>query len=82
MKRIISFAAAMAMAISALPVIQPTITNANDDGSLTISALLMVQKWLLGYGELTNWKNADFFEDEKIDVYDLCLLRKELIKQE
>lgn len=30
MKRIISFAAAMAMAISALPVIQPTITNADN----------------------------------------------------
>lgn len=58
------------------------IGDANDDGSLTISDLLMVQKWLLGYGELTNWKNADLLEDEKIDVYDLCLLRKELIKQE
>ena len=55
--------------------------DANDDGSLTTADLLMVEKWLLGYGELTNWKNADLCEDNIIDVFDLCLLRKELIKQ-
>lgn len=55
--------------------------DADDDGSLTVSDILMVEKWLLGYGEITNWKNADLFDDERLDVYDLCLIRKELIRQ-
>lgn len=56
--------------------------DANDDGSLTIADILMVEKWLLGYGEITNWENVNLCKDEKIDVFDFCLLKKEYIRQE
>lgn len=36
----------------------------------------MLQKWLLGSGELKNWQNADLCEDGRIDVFDMIEMRK------
>jgi hypothetical protein len=45
---------------------------------------VLLQKWLLAVPdtELKNWKAADFNEDGKLDVFDLCLMRKALIAAE
>ena len=40
----------------------------------------MLQKWLLNAGSLTNWENADMNEDGVIDVFDLALLKRVLLK--
>ena len=41
----------------------------------------MLQKWLLAASdvEVTNWRTADLCEDNKLDTFDLCEMRRELI---
>lgn len=51
----------------------------NDDGKADIADLVMLQKWLLGSGDLTNWKNADLCEDGVIDAFDVAALRRLLL---
>ena len=53
----------------------------NCDGNLRISDLVMFQKWLLGTpdAELVNWKAGDFCKDNKLNIFDLTLMRRELI---
>lgn len=55
--------------------------DVNCDGDLRISDIVMFQKWLLGAtdAELVNWKAADFCKDNKLNVFDLTLMRRELI---
>ena len=54
--------------------------DCNGDGQFTISDVVMFQKWLSGTGELTNWKNADLTFDNKLDVFDLVLMKKAVIE--
>lgn len=59
--------------------------DVNDDGEFNIADLVLFQKWLLAVSdsELANWKAADFFyEDERLDVFDLCLMRQAFIEAE
>ena len=44
--------------------------------------MVIFQKWLLGSAdaELKNWKAADFCNDNILDIFDLCLMRKALIQ--
>ena len=53
----------------------------NMDGEFNVSDLVLLQKWLLAVpdAELKDWKAADFCEDNRLDVFDLCLMRKQLI---
>ena len=41
------------------------------------------QKWLLAVPEakLANWKAADQSADEKLNVFDLCLMKEALVGQ-
>lgn len=52
--------------------------DANGDGEFGIADVVTVQNWLLGKNIHINPENADLCKDGKIDVYDFCLLRKEL----
>ena len=53
----------------------------NCDGDLSISDVVMFQRWLLGVPDtdLVNWKAADFSKDNKLNVFDLALMKRELI---
>ena len=53
--------------------------DANSDGSFNVADVVMLQKWLLCAGELTCWGNVDFCQDNKIDVFDLVLMKRYLI---
>lgn len=55
--------------------------DANYDGEVNVADAVMLQKWLLGYGELTCWQNVDLYKDERIDVFDLCLMKRALLEQ-
>lgn len=55
--------------------------DVNNDGVFGVSDVVKMQKWLLCVGELTNWENGDLCEDNVIDAFDLCLMRKMLIEQ-
>ncbi len=53
--------------------------DANKDGKITIADAVMLQKWLLGTGELTCWTNVDLYKDNIIDVFDMIEMKKILI---
>lgn len=53
--------------------------DCNFDGKFNLSDIVILQKWLLGAGELTCWQNADLYPDGKINVFDLCLMKQMLI---
>lgn len=54
----------------------------NADGSFNIADIVMLQKWLLGVSDVTlpNWKAADFCEDKKLNVLDLCMMKRKLVE--
>ncbi len=54
--------------------------DVNADGAFNIADVVMLQKWLIGADELTDWKKGDFLNDGVIDVFDLCVMKRELIK--
>lgn len=58
--------------------VAPVRGDANGDGIFSIADFLMLEKWLLGEGELTCWKNVDLCKDSVIDVYDFCIMRTEV----
>ena len=55
--------------------------DVNADGKFDIADLVLFQKWLLAAPdtELDNWKAADILKDDRLDGFDLCLMRKELV---
>ena len=55
--------------------------DVNADGELTMADVVLLQKWLLAIPDthLENWKAADLCEDNRLDVFDLCLMRRLLI---
>ena len=57
-------------------------SDVNVDGQFNISDLVTFQKWLLATldTELVDWRAADLCEDNRLDVFDLCLMRQKLIK--
>jgi hypothetical protein len=60
----------------------PVQGDVNADGILNVADAVALQKWLLGVPDthLANWKDADLCEDDRLDVFDLCLMKRELLK--
>ena len=63
--------------------IAPPDGDVNGDGSLSVADVVSLQKWLLNapYAELDNWRAADLYNDGKLDVFDLTLMKKALIEK-
>mgnify|MGYP002337493361 FL=1 len=57
------------------------IGDVNADGAFTISDVVLLQKWLLGFPEtkLANWQAGDLNADRILNGFDLCLLRNNMI---
>lgn len=57
--------------------------DVNFDGEFNISDVVTLQSWLLGKSntELTYWKSADLCEDDRLDVFDLCMMKRMLVEQ-
>ena len=55
--------------------------DVNLDGEFDIADVVLLQKWLLAVPdtELKHWENADFYEDGMLNVFDLCMMREQLI---
>lgn len=55
--------------------------DVNDDGVFSVADVILLQKWLLAVPDanLANWKAADLCEDGRLNVFDLCLMKRELI---
>jgi hypothetical protein len=47
-----------------------------------VSDLVLLQRWLLAApdAELANWQAGDLCEDNRLDVFDLCLMRRMLVE--
>ena len=57
--------------------------DVNADGKFNISDVLLFQEWLLAVPDTTlaDWKAGDLCEDGRLDIFDLCLMKRELLKQ-
>ncbi|MDE6679663.1 MAG: InlB B-repeat-containing protein, partial [Ruminococcus sp.] len=57
--------------------------DCNDDGEFNVSDVVLLQRWLISDGNITlkNWKNADLYEDNILDVFDLVAMKKQLISK-
>lgn len=53
--------------------------DVNSDGSVDIADLVMLQKYVLGSGVITDWTAADVCCDGQIDSFDTAMLRRILI---
>ncbi|MDE6424584.1 MAG: leucine-rich repeat protein [Ruminococcus sp.] len=56
--------------------------DVNADGIFSVADVILLQKWLLTVPNthLADWKAADFYEDDVLDVFDLCLMKRALIE--
>ena len=54
--------------------------DVNADGEFDIADVVLLQNWLLGRNnaELADWESADLSNDRKLNVFDLCLMKREL----
>ena len=64
-----------------ISVTEPIKGDINSDGEFNISDVLLLQKWILAdpNAKLADWKAADLCEDGKIDVFDLCMMKRMLV---
>lgn len=55
--------------------------DVNGDKVFGIADMLILKKWLAGASDaaIPDWTTADLCRDGRIDVFDLCMLRKQLI---
>ncbi|MDO4157296.1 MAG: dockerin type I repeat-containing protein, partial [Oscillospiraceae bacterium] len=54
--------------------------DVNADGSFDIADVVMMQKWILNIGSLVDWKAGDLYEDQMINVLDLCIMKQKLFE--
>ncbi|MDD6060530.1 MAG: glycosyl hydrolase family 18 protein [Ruminococcus sp.] len=54
--------------------------DVNGDGTFDSADLVVLSKWIHGQNTaLADWKSGDFTNDSKLDIFDLCLMRKALL---
>jgi hypothetical protein len=55
--------------------------DVNADGKFDIADVVLLQKWLLAVPDtkLADWKAANYYNDNRLDVFDLCLMKRKLI---
>jgi len=54
----------------------------NGDDEFNVADVVLLQKWLLAVPDthLSQWQAADFCKDGRLDVFDLCLMKRALIE--
>lgn len=58
---------------------KPSVTgDVNSDGEFNIADVVAVQNFILGNGELSDWKSGDLIDDNKIDVFDYMIMLSNL----
>lgn len=57
--------------------------DVNADGVFSIADVVLFNRWILGDKDvhLANWKAADLCKDDKLDVFDLTLMRRALLEE-
>ena len=56
----------------------------NADGVFSVADVVLLQKWLLAVPDahLADWKAADFNQDNILNIFDLCCMKRLLIEQD
>ncbi len=56
--------------------------DVNADGEFNVADVVLFQKWLLAVpdAKLADWKAADLCKDDRLDAFDLCMMKRELLK--
>ena len=49
--------------------------DVNMDGIFSVADVVMLQKWILHVGNLTNWQAGDLCRDGEIDISDLLVMK-------
>ena len=86
MKKIIALISAFLLMSPSMPNLQVSAEeikgDINSDGKFDIADVVSLQKWLLTESDakLADWQAGDLYEDNKINVLDLCRMKFELIK--
>lgn len=64
-------------------VIQKIKGDVNSDGSFTVIDIVLLKRWLAAVPntELADWEVADLCNDNKLDIFDLCFMKKMLIEK-
>lgn len=57
--------------------------DVNADGNFSIADAVMLQKWLNAVPDvkLADWEAADLYKDNKLNIFDLCLMKSELLNK-
>ncbi len=70
---------------SLLAVIKDELTavrgDVNADGEFTAADLVMLGKYIKNSGEVTAWQAGDLFEDNALDMFDLIVMRNEMVNK-
>ncbi len=55
--------------------------DVNSDGEFDLIDIIILQKWLLCEPDtnLACWQAADLCDDDQLDIFDLCLMKRELL---
>ena len=66
-------------------IVSPELTLMGDvdlDGEFNAADIILLKNWLLAVPDtkLSNWKNGDFTDDNKINVLDLCMIKRALLE--
>ncbi len=58
--------------------------DVNTDGTFDVADVVLLQKWLLAVPDthLANWKAGNYCDDECLNVFDLCLMKRALIEKQ
>lgn len=89
-QRITAFLTAglMCLALNSGQKIQPIAAESiagdvNGDSVFSTADIILLQKWLHAVPEthLANWKAADFNEDGVLNIFDFCMMKRELLSQ-
>ncbi len=60
----------------------PVRGDVNADGSFSVTDAVMLQKWLLRTGSITDWQAGDLCEDQQLNAFDLCIMKRELLRSQ
>lgn len=69
-----------ATSITGMAVSADVMGDVNADGKFNVADVTLFQSWLMGNDvNLNNYQAVDFCEDGVLDIFDLCIMKKELL---
>lgn len=61
---------------------EKNIGDVNEDGIFNVVDVVILQKWLICVSDVTlkDWQAADLCDDDNINIFDLCIMKRKLLK--